>query len=67
VVYAEGYGDTSRCEIPAISKHLKNIYEQGELVEERTASKMEIVRMEGNMSRFARNHTNLFKSHKSLL
>ena len=34
--------------IPAISKHLKNIYEQGELTEERTISKMEIVRMEGN-------------------
>ena len=33
--------------IPAISKHLKNIYEQGELTEERTVSKMEIVRMEG--------------------
>ncbi len=32
---------------PAISKHLKNIYEQGELTEERTVSKMEIVRMEG--------------------
>ena len=34
--------------IPAISKHLKNIYEQGELTEERTVSKMETVRMEGN-------------------
>ena len=34
--------------IPAISKHLKNIYEQRELTEERTVSKMEIVRMEGN-------------------
>ena len=34
--------------IPAISKHLKNIYEQGEVTEERTFSKMEIVRMEGN-------------------
>ena len=34
--------------IPAISKHLKNIYEQGELTEERTVSKMEIVRMEGS-------------------
>ena len=34
--------------IPAISKHLKNIYEQGELTKERTVSKMEIVRMEGN-------------------
>ena len=33
--------------VPAISKHLKNIYEQGELQEERTVSKMEIVRTEG--------------------
>lgn len=32
--------------VPAISKHLKNIYEQGELKEERTVSKMEIVRIE---------------------
>ena len=34
--------------VPAISRHLKNIFEQGELEEERTVSKMEIVRMEGN-------------------
>ena len=34
--------------IPAISKHLKKIYEHGELTEERTVSKMKIVRMEGN-------------------
>ena len=33
--------------VPAISKHLKNIFEQGELKEERTVSKMEIVRTEG--------------------
>ena len=33
--------------VPAISKHLKNIYEQGELKEERTVSKMETVRTEG--------------------
>ena len=33
--------------VPAISKHLKNIYEQGELQEERTVSKMVIVRTEG--------------------
>ena len=40
------HGETRNI-IPAISKHLKNIYEQGELTEERTVSKMEIVRMEG--------------------
>ena len=34
--------------VPAISKHLKNIFESGELDEEATVSKMEIVRHEGN-------------------
>lgn len=34
--------------IPAVSKHLANIYESGELVESATVSKMEIVRQEGN-------------------
>lgn len=33
--------------IPAISKHLKNIFESGELDEKRTVSKMEIVQNEG--------------------
>lgn len=33
--------------VPAISKHLKNIYGEGELDESRTVSKMEIVRLEG--------------------
>lgn len=32
---------------PAISKHLKNIYETGELVPEATISKMETVQIEG--------------------
>lgn len=35
-------------EVPAISKHLSNIYEEGELVRERTISKMETVQTEGN-------------------
>ena len=34
--------------VPAISKHLKNIFESGELEEDRTISKMEIVRNEGS-------------------
>jgi hypothetical protein len=34
--------------IPAINKHLKNIYETGELEPESTLSKMEIVRREAN-------------------
>ncbi len=33
--------------IPAISKHLSNIYEEGELKREATVSKMEIVQQEG--------------------
>ena len=34
--------------VPAISKHIKNIFESGELQEEATVSKMEIVQQEGN-------------------
>ena len=35
-------------EVPAISKHLANIYSEGELQPEATISKMEIVQAEGN-------------------
>ena len=35
-------------EIPAISKHIRNIYQSEELDREATVSKMEIVRQEGN-------------------
>ena len=34
--------------VPAISKHLSYIFEEGELFKEATVSKMEIVQMEGN-------------------
>lgn len=34
--------------VPAINKHLLNIYEEGELIKEATISKMEIVQKEGN-------------------
>ena len=34
--------------VPAISKHLANVFETGELKEEATISKMETVRQEGN-------------------
>lgn len=34
--------------VPAISKHLKNIFESGELTREATVSKMETVQQEGN-------------------
>ncbi len=34
--------------VPAVNKHLKNIYESGELQPEATISKMEIVRAEGD-------------------
>jgi hypothetical protein len=33
--------------VPAINKHLKNIFDSGELTREATVSKMEIVRAEG--------------------
>jgi len=33
--------------VPAINKHLKNIFESGELTREATVSRMEIVRSEG--------------------
>jgi hypothetical protein len=33
--------------VPAINKHLKNIFDSGELPRETTVSKMEIVRPEG--------------------
>lgn len=35
-------------DIPAISKHLSNIYEEGELIQDATVSKMEIVQQEGS-------------------
>ena len=34
-------------EVPAISKHLTNIYDEGELIQDSTVSKMEIVQNEG--------------------
>ena len=34
--------------VPAISKHLANVFETGELTEEATISKMETVQQEGN-------------------
>ena len=37
-------------EIPAVSKHLKNIYDEGELERATTVSKMEIVQQEGTRS-----------------
>lgn len=36
--------------VPAISKHLKNIFAEGELDETSTISKMEIVKIEGKRS-----------------
>ncbi len=35
-------------QVPAVNKHLKNIFESGELIREATVSKMEIVRAEGS-------------------
>ena len=44
----KGMAELFGVEPPAISKHLTNIYEEGELVRERTVSKMEIVQTEGS-------------------
>ena len=38
--------------VPAISKHLKNIFEEGELQREATLSKMETVQKEGGAAGF---------------
>lgn len=35
--------------VPAISKHLQNIFDEGELEKEATVSKMEIVQNEGGV------------------
>ena len=47
-------------EAPAINKHLKNIFLEGELQEDATVSKMEIVQAEGT-----RNHTHFMLWCKS--
>lgn len=44
----KGMAELFSVEVPAISKHLANIYEDGELLESSTVSKMEIVQQEGN-------------------
>ncbi|QCJ57167.1 hypothetical protein DDJ96_11315 [Enterococcus mundtii] len=45
--------------IPAISKHLKNIFNSSELIEDRTISKMETVQKEGG--RLVKKATTLYK------
>lgn len=46
-VTQRGMAELFGVNIPAISKHLANIYEEGELLPEATVSKMEIVQTEG--------------------
>ncbi|MCW1713324.1 MULTISPECIES: virulence RhuM family protein [Synergistaceae] len=43
----KGMAELFGVNIPAISKHLQNIYEEGELNRDATVSKMEIVQTEG--------------------
>lgn len=45
--YSKNYAELFGVNIPAISKHLKNIYATKELTEDSTISKMEIVQFEG--------------------
>lgn len=44
----KGMAELFDVEVPAISKHLSNIYAEGELLEVSTVSKIEIVQQEGN-------------------
>ncbi len=46
-VTQRGMAELFGVNVPAISKHLANIYEEGELLPEATVSKMEIVQTEG--------------------
>ena len=43
----KGMAELFGVDVPAISKHLSNIYDEGELEAEATLSKMEIVQQEG--------------------
>ncbi len=43
----KGMAELFDVEVPAISKHLMNIFDEGEIVESSTVSKMEIVQQEG--------------------
>lgn len=43
----KGMAELFDVEVPAISKHLMNIFDEGELVESSTVSKIEIVQQEG--------------------
>ncbi len=48
-------------EVPAVSKHLTNIFETGELVQEATVSKMERVESDKNRKYVQEMHTLIFK------
>ncbi len=45
MVYPQSDGATVWVDVPAVSKHLKNIFEEEELLQEMTISKMETVKM----------------------
>lgn len=47
----KGMAKVFEVQVPAISKHLNNIFEEGELDKNLTVSKMEIVRKEGKSYR----------------
>ena len=49
--------------IPAISKHQKNIFDEGELQPDATVSKMEIVQMEGREGGKKRNNLLFSRCH----
>ena len=43
MVYTKGYGTVVWCWLPAICKHLKNIFEEGELYQDTTVAKIATV------------------------
>ena len=46
----KGLAELFGVKVPAVAKHLKNIFDSGELRREATVSKMEIVQSEGGRS-----------------
>ena len=56
----KGMAELFGVDVPAISKHLSNIYDEGELTKDSTISKMEIVQQEGTRAvKRAQNFYNL--------
>ena len=57
VPFVSGYSQLFGVGVPAISKHLKNIFEEGELDKEVVVSKMEITTQHGAMANKSQTHS----------